>query len=200
MHMVRLIRATILLFVPTRWARKIVNRMGYRIAESARVGLSWVDAERLTMNDRAYIGHLNRITGDFAIDMDVSGKIGNANVITTGGSATGPAQPELRIGKVSGLTSYHFLDMTASITVGDFSALAGRGSQLWTCLSGYSPTKKDAGAARAIVIGRNVYVGSKCLLLGGIEISDGAIVGGGAAVLRDLPHPGLYVGSGIQKL
>lgn len=199
MGFVRAIRAAILCFLPTAWARKIVNGMGYEISRGARVGLSWVDVNRLRMNDRAFIGHLNRICGDFDLDMDLGGKIGNANLVACAQHCGIGGRSVLKIGKVSGLTSYHFLDMSGSITIGDFSALAGRGSQLWTSLSRYSNPRAGA-APRAITIGENVYVGSMCLILGGVAVADGAVVGGGATVSTDLLRANLYVGSGLRSI
>lgn len=44
------------------------------------------------------------------------------------------------------------------------------------------------------VIGRNVYVGARAILLGRIEIGDGAKIGAGAVVLCDVPEGAVAVG------
>ncbi|WP_344298751.1 acyltransferase [Sinomonas flava] len=52
---------------------------------------------------------------------------------------------------------------------------------------------KSAVGSGAIVIGRDCFIGQNATVLGGVSIGDGAIVGAGAVVTRDVPS-GTVVG------
>jgi acetyltransferase-like isoleucine patch superfamily enzyme len=54
---------------------------------------------------------------------------------------------------------------------------------------------RDQGHVTApVVIGRNVWLGSKVVVIRGVTIGDNAVVGAGAVVTRDIPPDTLAVG------
>lgn len=58
------------------------------------------------------------------------------------------------------------------------------------------PLGSGKATARApIRIGRNVFVGARCIILKGVNIGDGAVVGAGSVVTRDIPAGTTAVGN-----
>lgn len=49
-------------------------------------------------------------------------------------------------------------------------------------------------------IGNDVWVGSKCLIKGGVEIGDGAIVGMGSVVTHDIPAYEIWAGNPAKRI
>jgi acetyltransferase-like isoleucine patch superfamily enzyme len=86
------------------------------------------------------------------------------------------------------------IDCTRSVTIGDFSTVAGLASQLWT--HGYHHFPQGESRFRVdgpIKIGHNVYLGSACMIGAGVRIADRIVVGGHSSVFKNLEQPGMYV-------
>lgn len=201
MKIMRLARAVLILFLPGPLARYVGNRMGYRIAPTARIGLSWIDVDALEMADGAIIGHGNQIRGPFSIMMDSNAKLGHFNTVSRARLGISVGAATLTMGIWSAVTARHRLDLCQSIHIGHYSTVAGTGSQLWT--HGYVHEREGLGRYRidgAIEIGDNVYVGTMCFISMGVRIASGAIIGGGSAIAKDIAEPGLYVSSPLRML
>lgn len=41
--------------------------------------------------------------------------------------------------------------------------------------------------ARPIVIGKNVWITTRCIILGGVTIGDNSVIGAGSVISRDIP-------------
>ncbi|KAG7196256.1 uncharacterized protein KQ657_000271 [Scheffersomyces spartinae] len=72
-----------------------------------------------------------------------------------------------------------------------------------------NPITRLAGVefARPIIVGNNVWFGANCTILPGVTIGDGAVIGAGTVVTKDVPANSLCVGvpgritkTGIDKL
>jgi acetyltransferase-like isoleucine patch superfamily enzyme len=215
-----LLQAILLFLFPTRLVRPLVNAMGGHVGKGARVGFSFVVARRLYLDEgvvighgsvvrvgrlvmrrKAYIGHFNVCTGPFDVWLGPIAGIGNRNVISRArrGVTSGPAQ--LRLGELSKITALHKVDCTMSVLFGDFTTLAGQGSQLWT--HGYVHASEGPARYRVdgrVTVGHNVYIGSRAMILGGISIADKVVVGAGLTVSRNLVEPGFYVSAPMRML
>lgn len=55
------------------------------------------------------------------------------------------------------------------------------------CRVSWSPKDVNDNISRRVLIGNDVWVGSHALILGGVRIGDGAVVGAGAVVTKDIP-------------
>lgn len=199
--MKRLLRALLMFALPSRLAVIAANLLGYRIHPSAHIGFSVILVDALEMGPGALIGHGNRASGPFSIIMAHDAKIGHFNTISRGPIGVATGSSTLRIGVWGQATARHRLDLTCSITIGDYTTIAGTGCQLWT--HGYVHDVDGIGRYRIdgpIVIEDNVYIGSMCFISMGVRIAKGVIVGGGASVAKDLIEPGLYVSGPLRQL
>lgn len=209
------------LLLPSAWSRVVLRLLGHRIGAGARIGFSLVVVDRLYMDKDAVIGHanlirikkllmrrearigrLNVLYGPFSVCLHLRAKIGNANKVTRapqGPVTVGPAL--LRLGEVAAITAQHRIDCGASVAIGDFSTLAGIGTQVWT--HGYIHEMQGIGRYRidgGVSIGNNVYIGTGSIISMGVHIGPGVIVGAGTTVARDLQEPGLYVSAALRQL
>ena len=190
--------------------------LGHCVSSKARIQISIVLVDHLYMQDGAQIGHFNLINiyrlimrknsrvgnfnivrGQFSVSLGRASLIGNRNLL--GGGRKGSALPvNLRIGAVAGFTAQHYINLNASIYLGDYSTLAGAGSQIWT--HGYVHMLSGPGREEVrgkVTIGNNVYIGSMSCIGPGITIVDGASIGAHSSVSTSLMEPGVYVS---QKL
>jgi acetyltransferase-like isoleucine patch superfamily enzyme len=46
-----------------------------------------------------------------------------------------------------------------------------------------------------VIIGKNVWIGTHCVILPGVKIGDGSVVGAGSIVTRDIPENSIAVGN-----
>ena len=164
--------------------------------------LNIIRITQLVMGEKSYIGRMNIINGPLSVVLESRAAIGNGNKIVRGriGVVT-YGLSELRLGELTKITSNHYIDCTQSILIGDFSILAGIGSQIWT--HGYIHEAHGAGRYRVdgkIEIGHNVYIGSGSIISMGVRIASGVVVGAGVTVARNLDEPGLYVSAAIRQL
>lgn len=56
------------------------------------------------------------------------------------------------------------------------------------------PMNQQGGADKKIVIGNNVRIGYGCIILAGVSISDGAVIGAGSVVTKDVPKNAIIAG------
>lgn len=93
------------------------------------------------------------------------------------------------------------------ITFGDHVLVAGAGTQFIThegahwVLKGMDPEKyKNTFGFGRIVVGNNVYIGTRCTILKGVTIGDNVIVGACSLVNKDLPSGGVYAGIPAKRI
>ncbi len=166
------------------WAlrRRVLNALlGYQIHPTSRIGLAWITPRQLRMDAHSSIGHLSVCKGLDLLALGDHSSIGRANWIT--GSPLSDSihylrdsgrRPSLILGRHAAITHRHILDCTTSITVGEFSIVAGFRSQLLT----HSVDISDARQACApIEIGRYCFVGTGARLLGGSKLPDFSVLG-----------------------
>ncbi|MDO5144136.1 MAG: DapH/DapD/GlmU-related protein [bacterium] len=103
----------------------------------------------------------------------------------------------LRIGTNSGIGTNAFID--AEVTIGEY-VMMGPDVAIYThnhkhdlngipfCLQGYEER-------RPVVIGSNVWIGTRCVILPGVHIGDNVVVGAGSVVTKDVPSGVVVAGS-----
>ena len=89
------------------------------------------------------------------------------------------------------------------ITIGDDTQI-GAGSVIidsdFHDLTTSDPTTRHSalGPIRPVTIGRNVFVGTRCLILKGVSIGDNAVIGAGSVVTHDIPAGAIAAGNPCQ--
>ncbi len=202
---------------PSKAAILFLKLLGHKVSWKSRIGFSIIMVEKLILEKNtkighfnfikihsieflsgAYIGHLNILRGPFSLQCANRGSIGNSNIISRAKIGVTYKEAILKLGELAKITARHSVDLTRSISIGDFSTIAGAGSQLWT--HGYIHASSGPGRIRVdgeIVVKNNVYIGSQCILNAGITINKAITVGSNSTISKDLMESGMYVG---QKL
>jgi len=154
---------------------------GYEIADTSRIGLSWIYPKKLILKEGARIGHLTFCKNIDLLEIGESASIGNLNWIT--GYPTGlpghfehqtDRRPELVLGAQSAITNRHLVDCTARVQIGAFATFAGYASQLLTHSINLETNRQEA---YPISIGAYCFVGTNCVLLGGSALPDYSVLG-----------------------
>lgn len=82
-------------------------------------------------------------------------------------------------------TGCHFVDQ-GGITIGDGSLL-GNSVILTTLNHDFDPENRSTTYPAPIIIGKNVWLGSCAVVVPGVKIGDGAVIGAGSVVTKDIP-------------
>lgn len=159
---------------------------------------NFINVHKLVMRKGSIIGRMNRIKGNIDVELEENAFFDHKIV------ASGPHQyPHekkrslLHIGKgthvVSGL-----LNLTDSIYIDDNSTIAGSGSEFWThsFYIGKELSRVDGG----IYIGKNCYIGSRCIFMPGIRVADNITIGAGSCVSKSLKEKGTYVNQALRYI
>lgn len=82
------------------------------------------------------------------------------------------------------------------VRVGDFCML-GPGVHIYTARHPLEAGPRRAGeeSGRPVRIGNDVWIGGRAVILPGVHIGDGAVIGGGAVVVKDVPAQALAAGN-----
>ena len=80
------------------------------------------------------------------------------------------------------------------IEIGDGS-LIGHNTTIATLNHDFNPDKRANLHPSHVKIGKNVWIGSDSTILPGVEIGDGAVIGAGSVVTKNVPANSIAVGS-----
>jgi acetyltransferase-like isoleucine patch superfamily enzyme len=210
----------ILLIFPSYILRWLLPLIGIQFGRNSKIGFSIVVAgsikildhcqighfnfihiESLSMMRSSYIRHFNLIRGPFKLILNEKSAIGKNCIISRGANGITYGASKLELGVLSKITANHFLDLTRSVIIGDYSTLAGIRSQLWT--HGYVHAPNGADRFRVdgeLKIGNNVYIGSGVIINPGVEIVDGVSLGGNSCVSKSLLQKGMYVSQPLRYI
>lgn len=125
-------------------------------------------------------------------------RIGNMNKISSA-SKIQYHEVVFHLGAKTNLNANHQLDMTDSIIVGNNSLLAGTQTQIWT--HSFLIPKGKTRRVRVdspVMIGDNVYIGSRCSIMPDVNIADNITIGAQTCVSKNLKEKGLYVSQPLR--
>jgi maltose O-acetyltransferase len=116
---------------------------------------------------------------------------------------TGPGDVTrlLRIGELTYISGPLHIDLGAEVHIGN-GVRFGHDVMLLTFDHDIGPSEYRCGrlVAAPIRIGNGVWIGSRATILPGVSIGDGAVVGTGALVTRDVPPNTLVAGVPARNL
>ena len=115
--------------------------------------------------------------------------------------------PEIIIGNHCNIGEYCHISAIRKITIGD-GLLTGRFVYIGDNSHGglsleeadTPPSKRNLVSKGEIFIGRNVWIGDRVSVLGGVTIGDNVIIGAGSIVTRDIPSNSLAVGAPAKTI
>lgn len=205
-------------FLPNFILAPILRLLGHRIGKNVKIGFSFLFIGKITLNDSVEIGHLNLflndeifcsnqskigyfniLKGPFILKLSKNAAIGNKNYFTRANMGVTYGESVLELGELTKITTAHHIDLTRSITFGNFSILAGINSQMWT--HGYVHENQGSGRFRvdgSINIGDNVYIGSRCIINPALTVSNAISIGAGSVVAKNLTEKGMYVNQQLR--
>jgi len=111
---------------------------------------------------------------------------------------SGPADdhPKIRIGKSCGFNRFTIIDASECIDIGDFTRV-GPHCYITDHDHGMSASERIMDQplrSKPTRIGRDCWLGASVKVLKGVQIGDGAIIGAGSVVTRDIPPGAIAVG------
>lgn len=108
----------------------------------------------------------------------------------------------ISIGSNCDFGAFNHITATNQIIIGD-NCLTGK----WVTISDNNhgttslkdlslpPLKREVVSKGAVIIGRNVWIGDKSTILGGVTIGDGAVVAANSVVTKDVPSYSVVAGN-----
>lgn len=183
----------LLMVLPWPVRRRALNALfGYDIAPSAHVGLSFLLCKQVSLGARARIGHFSMFGRGLHLQLGEEAIVGHLNWV--GGIGLDSPHfkgeqdrfPALVLAQGAIITSRHFLDCTNTISVGEFSTVAGWASQLITHGIAMSTNTQQSAA---ISIGKYCLVGSRATILKGAVLPDYSALGAASMLHRPQSEP-----------
>jgi acetyltransferase-like isoleucine patch superfamily enzyme len=173
---------------------------GWQIHPRAKIGFSLILIEKVVLSEEARIGHFNTIRSFDALIMGEYSKIGNNNYMTGIGSrskkhfTTEPMRiAELRLGTHSSITGRHFIDCCNLVEIGDFSIVAGAGSQILTHAIDIRENRQRSAPVR---IGKYCFVGTGSVILRGAQLPDYSVLSANSTLSKAYDAT-YYIYSGV---
>lgn len=149
----------------------------WEIGDNVKIGLSYIDCDKVIIKDNAKIGHFNRIRTLKHFELGEKSTLGKLNRIF-GGNYENWVDTFI-VGDGTGITSNHIFDSGGGIFIGDRVIIAGISSQMWTHSVNL---EENIFVTKPITIKSRVYIGSSVLLSPGVIIPSRTTVGLGAVV------------------
>lgn len=100
----------------------------------------------------------------------------------------------IKIGKNVFINSCCRFQDQGGIEIGN-NVLIGHNTTIATLNHDYSPATRANLSPKSVKIGNNVWIGSDCTILPGITIGDGAIIGAGSVVTKDVASNTIVAGN-----
>lgn len=185
----KIIIKILIIFLPWIIRRYILNKFyHYKIHPTAHIGLSYIYPKQLIMAEGARIGHLNVAIHLELIQMDKNCSISQKNWITgfplrnkSNFQDFPDRKPYLIMKEDSSITKQHHIDCTDMVIVGEFTTIAGYGTQI---LSHSFSLEKNSQACAPIQIGHHCWVGTRSIILPGSVLPPQSVLGAGAVLQR----------------
>ena len=180
MNLFRHLISLLLLIFPWKIRRIfLITLYKYQIDPTAKIGFSIIIPDKLELGARTQIGHLNICKGLKLLKLEENSIINNLNWIT--GMQIGKnhflhredRNPCLILGPHAAITNRHIIDCTDTITIGQFTTIAGFGSQLLTHSIDLVESIQDCAP---ISIGSYCFVGTDNVILPGSSIGNYCIL------------------------
>lgn len=169
------------------------------LIKSATIGhFNKIHANVLYMENGSVINRFNRIANANELRMKERAELRRRNYVG-GAHKDVPSDKNiqnLHIGIGSAVIENNYLDISCgSIIIGDNVVTGGFNTQFWT--HGFDIYRNLI--AGNIILGDNIYVGSSCMFLQGIKVTNNVSIGAGTIVHRSIHESGFYTSANLIK-
>lgn len=204
-HYSRVAIALLSIFLPFWLKRFILTRvLGYQIDSSAKIGMSLLLCRKVVMGPRTTIGHFNVIRGLALLSLDADSEIGNLNNISGFDGESryfkhqSDRQSQLILGFHSSITSRHLIDCANTVSIGNFTTIAGHRSEFLTHSIDFRANRQHS---EPIAVGDYCFVATECTLLGGARLPSHSLLAAKALLKSDVKEEWfVYGGVPARKL
>jgi len=166
---------------PNVFKRFIYNRLlGHSIHKTARIGFSFVHAGKIKMEASARIGNFNIIRNLELLAM------GEHSLIEKYNRASGlplsntmhfwdeaDRLPALIIGKHTAITGKHVFDCNNTISIGDYTTIAGQNSLFYTHGINLERNRQES---EKLSIGNYCMIATRCVVVKGAKLPDCSVL------------------------
>jgi acetyltransferase-like isoleucine patch superfamily enzyme len=158
---------------------------------------NYIKANRLEMKKGSSINKFNKISSINIIQMGLNSIINKKNVIFGSRSDLNlnKDNENLYLGENSEILISNHFDVSEKIEIGNDVVFGGINNEIWTHGFDSERNKKNA----AVKIGNNVFFGSGCKILPGVEVADQVEFGSGTIVSSSVTEKGFYVSSQLLR-
>ena len=170
----------------TMWVSFFIGHVGKHTTISKPCSLQGGGHRRIKIGDYTYFGH-HCVMGCWERYVSAEGVEHH--------------EPEIVIGNYCSIGDYCHITACNMIIIGD-GLLTGRfvyigdnahGGLSWA-EADIPPVKRQLTSKGEVIIGKNVWIGDKVTILGGVHIGDNVIVGANAVVTKDIPSNCIVAG------
>jgi len=181
MRKLKLLILLVAVILPQSLKRLVYNKVfGWDIDPTARIGLSFIQADNVKLAQNVRIGHFNTFRNLALLEVDDSASIGrsnHANALPKGNKKhfleEHDRHPALKIGKSCGIVKGHAFDCCNTVEIGDFTILAGAGISFFTHSINITENKQET---KPIKIGNYCMIGAHSVLTKGVVLPDYSIL------------------------
>lgn len=176
---------------------------GWKLHRKSRIGFAIVLADKVVMEEGAWIGHFNLVMTIGLLHLHRHSSLGFYNrVVGTQRGGGYPNQQDrlsaLIIEEHSSVTRSHIIDCTNTVRIGSFTIFAGFRSQILTHSPDFACSSQTT---RPVKIGSRCFIGTGSIVLQGSRIPDCSIISAGSVFSGDGgPTHHIYAGSPAQPV
>lgn len=123
-------------------------------------------------------------------------RLGRNAHFETGGDGRISVGSHVRMSAGVHVVSHHEVSIGDDCLIGEYVSI--RDANHTT--TGDGPYRSQGHDSKPIRIGRNVWIGRGCVVLGGVSIGDDAVIGANSVVTRDVPAGSLSVGAPARAI
>lgn len=185
-----------------RWTYR--HLFGYQIHPSAKIGLSWLASEKMSIDEGVVIGNFNRFKNIPFVKIGAYSYVSSWNHFTTNsvfcsekGRTEKKVNPQLIIGSHVGIAMRHYFDVQDEFSIGDFTTIAGVESQFFTH---QIDVKNNCQSAKPIKIGSYCMLGSGCKVSPGTTIPNYSIIALGSILHGNYKESNVLIGGNPAKV
>ena len=174
----------LLFFFPWKIRRVFLCMIfGFKLHKSSKIGFSIILADKLYMYEDSKIGNFIFCKRINRLVLKKNSSLGNFNLITGFGNFKNSKvyfghlksrRCELVLGNHTRCTSRHFFDCNGGINIGDFTTIAGSGTQFLTHSIDLYNNRQDI---EDIKIGDYCFIGTNSIILKGSKLPDYCVLG-----------------------